>query len=124
MKPVLVDTSVWIAFFNGLEETRPLERILHRRYAYVHPWVRAELRLGGGVPARAQAALLRAPAVAPVSDAVAWRLLESYRLDGSGIGWVDLHLLASAHARGIALWTLDGALASAARKAHLPAVSS
>jgi hypothetical protein len=41
--------------------------------------------------------------------------VESNGLGGSGIGWVDAHLLASARLTGMPLWTLDRRLAAVAR---------
>ena len=38
------------------------------------------------------------------------------RLHGSGIGWVDAHLLASALVGRLRLWTTDPALATAAKE--------
>jgi predicted nucleic acid-binding protein len=40
--------------------------------------------------------------------------VEANRLMGSGVGWIDVHLLASAKLVGLSLWTLDRRLASAA----------
>jgi predicted nucleic acid-binding protein len=42
--------------------------------------------------------------------------IERHRLMGMGIGFVDAHLLASAQLSGIALWTVDKKLRSAARE--------
>ena len=47
-----------------------------------------------------------------------------HALQGQGIGYVDAHLLASAHAEQHALWTLDADLARAAEQlgvAFIPA---
>jgi hypothetical protein len=41
-------------------------------------------------------------------------LVESHRLAGTGIGWIDAHLLAAARLAGIGLWTLDGPLVAVA----------
>jgi hypothetical protein len=41
------------------------------------------------------------------------------RLAGIGIGWVDVHLLAAARLAGIGLWTLDRPLKAAARQLGL-----
>jgi predicted nucleic acid-binding protein len=43
-------------------------------------------------------------------------LIEHRRLAGSGIGWVDAHLLASALLSGARLWTLDRPLARVAQR--------
>jgi hypothetical protein len=41
-------------------------------------------------------------------------LLESQKLFGKGLGWVDVSLLASAKLTGCGLWTVDGSLQQAA----------
>ena len=48
-------------------------------------------------------------------------LLESQKLYGGGLGWIDSHLLASAQLTGCALWTADGALLKAASKLQIQA---
>jgi hypothetical protein len=48
------------------------------------------------------------------SDSEVMRLVEQRRLRGRGLGWIDAHLLASAHLSHCRLWTLDKRLASAA----------
>jgi predicted nucleic acid-binding protein len=40
--------------------------------------------------------------------------LERHRLYGRGVGWVDLHLLASAILANCPLWTVDRALSKIA----------
>jgi hypothetical protein len=41
-------------------------------------------------------------------------LVDSHGLAGSGIGWIDAHLLAAALLSSASLWTLDRRLARAA----------
>lgn len=43
----------------------------------------------------------------------------THRLENRGIGAVDAHLLAAAHAHGATVWTLDRALAEAAASLRL-----
>jgi hypothetical protein len=43
-------------------------------------------------------------------------LIEARRLYGRGLGWVDVHLLASTMLGRTTLWTLDRPLAEQARK--------
>jgi hypothetical protein len=51
------------------------------------------------------------------------QLLERHRLMGQGLGWVDVHLLASTKLDGETLWTFDRPLAKAARSAGVSVVS-
>ena len=120
MRPVLVDASVWIAWFRGEPSVRPLEALLRRRAAYVHAWVVGEIMLGSGVPAAHIADLALLPTLATVTDERLTRFLVEHRLRASGIGWIDLQLLASAHERGVALWSLDRAVIRATRAMRLP----
>jgi predicted nucleic acid-binding protein len=48
-------------------------------------------------------------------------LLESEQLYGRGLGWVDVHLLASAMLTQCSLWTLDKALVKAAKALRISA---
>ena len=41
--------------------------------------------------------------------------VERHRLMGRGVGWVDVHLLASAALESVLLWRLDRRLAAIAR---------
>ena len=51
-------------------------------------------------------------------------LVEGQGLVGSGLGWVDAHLLASALIGRTKVWTLDRTLAAAATRLGLGAGSS
>ena len=42
--------------------------------------------------------------------------VEAHRLMGSGIGWIDAHLLASAVLARTPLWSMDAKLAKAVRR--------
>lgn len=104
---ILADTSVWIDYIRrpNLEFAQALrdEQIL------THPFVIGELALGG-VTSRTQIAqeikkLFSVP-VATVDEVLI--LIEGLPLVGSGIGYVDAHLIASARLKpGTRLWTLD-----------------
>src|SRR5918999_1284943 len=55
----------------------------------------------------------RAPVV-PHSDVVAF--VRDRKLHGRGIGWIDVHLLASALVARLELWTTDPTLATVAKE--------
>jgi predicted nucleic acid-binding protein len=86
----------------------------------MHPFVVGELACGN-LKNRAQllADLQTLPSAALASTAEALRLIEDRRLYGRGLGWIDVHLLASALVSGCAFWTLDKRLANAAAKLGL-----
>jgi len=61
--------------------------------------------------------LLRNLPQAPVVDqGELLAFVEAHTLMGSGLGWVDVHLLASAALAGERFWTRDRRLAQAARR--------
>ena len=86
----------------------------------MHPAVMGELACGN-LPHRIDtlAALmqLRTAAVGRPSDVVT--LIETRRLFGIGIGWVDAQLLTSARLSSCPLWTMDPRLRDAATKADV-----
>lgn len=106
---ILVDTSVWIDFLNGASAAAPLSSLLVEGEVLSHPWVVGELALGHLGPRRPAilADLERLPVAPVATDAEVRRLIEERALAGSGIGWVDAGLLASALLAGARLWTSD-----------------
>ncbi|MBN2199373.1 MAG: type II toxin-antitoxin system VapC family toxin [Candidatus Aminicenantes bacterium] len=110
---VLVDTSVWIEFLR-LKNAR-LKILLERGEIYGHPFVIGELACGNFVRREEILCLLRSLPQAVVAEhEEAMRFLEIHRLMGLGLGYVDVHLLASSRLTGTPLWTRDHALARAA----------
>jgi predicted nucleic acid-binding protein len=115
----LVDTSVWVNHFRRPEAA--LVQLLADGMAGIHPYVIGELACGNlrdrGGTLRLLGALPRANIA---REAEVHRLLESCRLWGTGLGWVDLHLLTAAAVAGWRLMTADAALNRAAAKAGVP----
>lgn len=108
----LVDTSVWIQHFRGASTVQDLGELLEEAEVVVHPFVYGEIALGHLGRRRDQILgdLATLPRLAVVPDDEVLALVTMHRLDGSGIGWVDAHLIAAAlHARA-AVWTLDRSL--------------
>src|SRR5688572_25403463 len=106
---VLVDTSVWIRFLaNRAPYSAELDRLLERDEVAGHDLIHGELLIGdcGGREEllKSYIAMHRVSPV-PHSDVVAFVLAR--RLHGRGIGWIDAHLLASALAARVLLWTAD-----------------
>jgi predicted nucleic acid-binding protein len=111
---ILVDTSVWI---DHLRTGVPaLAEALEQEYVFVHPFVLGELACGNLRNRREVLELLDNLAHAPTAtDVEAMELIERRALMGRGIGFVDVHLLASVALAGAArLWTRDRRLAEAA----------
>jgi predicted nucleic acid-binding protein len=111
----LVDTSVWIDHFRTPDAI--LSELLANRLVVVHDFVLGELACGT-LPTRGQTLtwLRRLPRAAMAADGEVHELLESHRIWGKGLGWVDLHLLASAVLSGLHLLTADNRLMQVAGK--------
>ena len=73
--------------------------------------------------AKVMSDLAKLPRIQAVSHDEVLVFVRAHRLEGSGIGWVDAHLLAAADAEDAAIWTLDRALIAAATKIGIPAVT-
>jgi len=110
---ILVDTSIWVDHLRG--GRRDLAEILEGGEVLCHPFVIGEIALGH---LRRRAEILGLLAALPAAPAVEHRealgFAEAHRLWGRGIGWVDVHLLASAALVAVPLWTSDKSLAAAA----------
>jgi predicted nucleic acid-binding protein len=111
---VLVDTSVWI---DHLRRPEPrLIALLDTNDVELHPFVIGELACGQLKRRTEILALLRQlPLVPTVNHEEALGLVEAHRLYGRGVGWIDVHLLASALLFHTRFWTRDGPAAAAAR---------
>ena len=112
---ILVDTSVWIDHLHAADRSLAAH-LLDGRVA-CHPFVIGELAVGS-LRSRAEIlGLLGALPAAPiVSHGEVLMFIEARALMGLGLGWIDVHLLASARLAGYALWTKDRRLARAASR--------
>jgi predicted nucleic acid-binding protein len=112
---ILVDTSVWID--HPRRPNARLGELLHEALVTCHPFIVGELACGT-LRKRAEILTLlgRLPAARVATHEEALVFLEAHRLMGKGLGYVDLHLLASAMMDRTPLWTLDRRLADAAAK--------
>jgi predicted nucleic acid-binding protein len=114
MPGVLVDTSVWRKYLAGVSSVRSLDQLLDEDAVLLHPFVLAELTLGG-LSDREISLFRRLPEVPIVGHHEALSFVAERRLARKGIGWVDAHLLASALIAEARLWSADRALMSVAR---------
>jgi predicted nucleic acid-binding protein len=111
----LVDTSIWIDHFRAGD--RRLAGLLHDAQVLSHPFVIGELALGNlSVRSEVLALLAQLPRSPMVRDDEMLSFIDAHGLAGSGLGWVDAHLLASVRLAGERLWTRDRRLAEAARR--------
>ena len=118
---ILADTPVWIDHFRRGDAR--LAGLLAASRVLVHPFVIGEIALGH---LKARTAILASlgnlhrAAVATDSEVLAF--ISGAKLEGSGIGYLDAHLLASVTLTPDAkLWTRDRKLASAAARLGLAA---
>jgi predicted nucleic acid-binding protein len=113
---VLVDTSVWVDHFRrGLPQ---LAEQLDAGAVVCHPFVMGELACGNLKNRREILELLGTLCTCPVAGhEEVLHFIESNHLMGLGLGYLDVHLLASARLSGLPLWALDRTLQTAA--AHL-----
>ena len=126
---VLVDTSVWIRFLTGREPyAGELDSLLEKDEVAGHDLVFGELLIGdkGGrrklIDAYEQ---MHQATTVPHAEVVAF--VRERRLHGHGIGWVDVHLLASTIVGRYRLWTADPRLAALAEKfgvSHIPGTTN
>jgi predicted nucleic acid-binding protein len=115
---ILVDTSVWIDHLRS--GNAQLASLLEDGLVFMHPFVLGELACGR-LERRAEVlTLLRVlPPAQAAGDEEVLGFVERHRLYGKAIGWIDVHLLASARLSGAALWTLDRPLERIAWSLHL-----
>jgi predicted nucleic acid-binding protein len=118
---ILVDTSIWIDHFRRGDPR--LDQLLDRGDVVMHPFVLGELVLGY-VPRIAEMIKdLRSLPTATVADFdEVLEFIEHRKLSGSGIGYVDVHLLAAAAlVPETFLWTRDKRLRTVAQSIALAA---
>jgi predicted nucleic acid-binding protein len=115
---MLVDTSVWVDHLRRSNAT--LVGLLEQAQVWTHAYVIGELACGNLAQRdkvlNALAALPQAP-VASHDEVLAF--LDTHRLMGHGLGWIDVHLLASAKLARLPFWTLDKRLAAVATTLQL-----
>jgi predicted nucleic acid-binding protein len=110
---MLVDTSVWVDHLR--RRNAVLVELLEQGQVWTHSFVVGELACGNlAQRGKILASLSALPHVAPVNDAEVLTFVESRRLMGRGLGWIDVHLLAAAILARIPFWTTDERLATAA----------
>ena len=103
---VLVDTSVWVAHFRYANIR--LESLLNDGHVICHPFIVGELACGNLRNRSEILSLLRVLPMATLAQhEEVMNFIEAYSLMGKGLGFIDMHLIASAILSKIPLWTLD-----------------
>jgi len=113
---ILADTSLWVDLFRG-RKIAVFAALLASRKVLMHSAVLGELATGNLRERSATLAMLRSlPRAATGTTAECLAAIESHKLCGRGIGWIDVHLLVSARLSHALLWSLDTRLMEAARE--------
>ena len=115
---VLVDTSVWV---DHLRFGNPrMVSLLEEGDVVCHPFIIGELACGH-LPDRARTLrwIHDLPRTGTASQDEVMALIEAHRLMSLGLGFIDIHLLASARLSGVPIWTLDAPFKKAAAKLGL-----
>lgn len=114
-KMVLVDTSVWVSHFR--EGGVGLEKLLNDGQVVCHPFIVGELACGNLKNRREILAYLRSlPMAISAEDEEVLNFIENNQLMGTGLGYIDIHLIASAVLTNVSLWTFDKTLDKITKK--------
>jgi hypothetical protein len=118
---ILADTSVWVDHLRGADAV--LTGLLQAGRVLAHPFVTGELALGNLRQRDPILALLQElPRAIVASDDEVLHFIKRHALFGLGVGYVDVHLLASARLTpGASLWTRDNRLLAVATRQALAA---
>jgi predicted nucleic acid-binding protein len=115
---VLADTSVWIRFLaNRAPYATELDRLLSLDEVSGHELVYGELLIGdrGGRRKLLDAyEQMHQASIVPHREVVTF--VRERGLYGRGVGWIDIHLLASAIVGRLQLWTADPRFAALAKE--------
>jgi hypothetical protein len=114
---VIADTSVWVSYFR--EGNTELENLLNNGEVMCHPFVVGELACGNLKNRNQILSLLQSLPMGINADHVeVLEFIERNQLMGKGLGYVDIHLIASALLTGISIWTHDKKLEQGANALH------
>jgi hypothetical protein len=117
---ILVDTSVWIPHLRKGSER--LMSLLYNEEVLSHPFVLGELACGSLQNREKILQLIESLPQAHIAEhEEVMRFIDADELYGRGLGWIDVHLLASTLLSGATLWTLDKKLHNAALRLEISA---
>lgn len=112
---VLIDTSVWVDHLR--KGNAGLVSLLDDGAVVCHPFIVGELACGVMKNRVQILSLLQSlPEAKMLSPDEVLQFIEKRRLAGVGLGYVDMHLLASAVLSSVPLWTRDKKLQRAAAR--------
>src|SRR4030066_261814 len=106
---VLVDTSVWVSHLRNGDVG--LEKLLNDGEVVCHPFIVGELACGNLKNRHEILIYLQSlPMAILAEDGEVLKFIENNQLMGKGLGYIDVHLIASAVLTSVLLWTLDKTL--------------
>ncbi|HUL21801.1 MAG TPA: PIN domain-containing protein [Thermodesulfobacteriota bacterium] len=112
---VLVDTSVWVSHLR--EGEVGLEKLLIDGEVICHPFIVGELACGNLKNRLEILTYLQSlPMTILAEDEEVLKFIENNHLMGKGLGYIDIHLIASAILTDVPVWTFDKTLDKIAKK--------
>jgi predicted nucleic acid-binding protein len=117
---ILVDTNAWVHHLRKADAQ--LVRFLWEQRVHTCDVVVGELLLGSGIPRSFTADLLALPSL-PSPGALETRAFierHARSLAGSGVGWADVQIIATAVKAGARIHTADRAVRRVCRAAGVP----
>ncbi len=103
---ILVDTSIWINHFR--KGNQALEQVLSNGAVMCHPFIIGELACGNLKNRDEILSLLNnLPEAKKATHQEILQFIVQKHLMGKGLGYIDIHLSASALLTGALLWTED-----------------
>ena len=115
---VLVDTSIWIAYLRHGNST--LQKLLEDSRVVCHPFIIGELACGNiGNRTEILSLMQSLPMLDVVQHDELLVFIENNKLIGTGLGFVDAHLMAAAVIADVPLWTQDKKLKQACSRLNI-----
>jgi predicted nucleic acid-binding protein len=109
---ILVDTSIWISHLGASDAH--LRELLEKGEVVCHPFIVGEIACGNIKNRSEVLSLLRALPMARMAEHdEVLSFIDRHGLMGIGLGFIDVHLLASALLSNVPLWTADKQLRTA-----------
>jgi predicted nucleic acid-binding protein len=104
---ILADTSIWVDHLRHGDAE--LMKFLNSGQVLTHPFIIGELALGSMQNRDMVLSTMKnLPQATVASDEEVWQFIENHALSGTGIGYIDAHLLAATRLTPSALlWTRD-----------------
>ena len=103
---ILVDTSIWVSHLR--RHNQRLDDLLGFELIFCHPFIIGEISCGNLKDRSLVLSLLaQLPQPPVVTHQEVFGFIEQHRLMGLGLGFIDIHLLASCQIACLSLWTED-----------------